>query len=349
MNVQDLFEERDEINKALEDFFPRSMTQEWLNDNLGKASWTYDVEAAQKALADPIWNFLDRGGKRWRPLLMLLCCEAAGGDPKEILKYAAIPEFIHNGTLIIDDIEDNSDLRRGKPALHKLFGVDVAVNAGNAMYYLPFLLVQNSKLDDAKKRRLYEVITIDCLRCHLGQGTDIYWHNGKKARISEGEYLQMCANKTGVLARISAKLGGIFAGASDEQIESLGKFGETLGVVFQIQDDILNVTNISGLGKQAGDDIHEGKRTLLVLHALKFGSDEDQRRLISILEMHTKDEELIMEAGRIIEKYGCVEYSQKLAQKIMRRAWSELNSLVPESKAKQKLKCLADYLIDRQM
>ncbi len=344
MDAEELFGEKDRINKALEEFFPRKISKGWLEKNFGKASWAYDVEAAQRAIADPIWNFLDRGGKRWRPLLMMLCCEAVGGDSRKALKYAAIPEFIHNGTLIIDDIEDNSDLRRGEPALHRQFGIDVAVNAGNTMYYLPFLLISNSGMPDSEKRRMYDVITIDCLRCHLGQGTDIFWHNGNKDDISEEEYLQMCANKTGVLARISAKLGGILGGASDEQVEALGRFGEALGVVFQIQDDILNMTDTEGLGKQFGDDISEGKRTLLVLHAVKAAPAAEKRRLLSILEMHTKDTGLIQEAKGIIERQNSPSYARSIGRKIMRDAWLGLDSKLPGNQAKSRLKLLSEHL-----
>lgn len=345
----ELFNDKADINRALESFFPKKLTKEWLERNIGKASWEYDVEALQKALAEPIWNFLDRGGKRWRPMLMLLCCEAVDGDAKKALPFAPIPEFIHNGTLIIDDIEDSSDLRRGKPALHKLFGLDVAVNAGNAMYYLPFLLIAKSSLDDSTKRKMYDTITLDCLKCHFGQATDIYWHNGNKERITENEYLQMCANKSGVLARISAKLGCILGNGSDRQIAALGKFGETLGVVFQIQDDILNITKNESLGKEEGDDINEGKRTLMVLHVLKAGSPKDKKRLLEILDMHTKDEDVINEAIAIIKKYDSVAYSQKIGRNLVERAWNELEPILNESKAKRKLKMLADFLISRSI
>ncbi len=345
--MDEMAEHKAQINRELEHFFPRKMSKKWLDDNLGKARWEYDVEAFQKALSDPIWNFLDRGGKRGRPMLMLLACEAVGGNAQKAMPFAIIPEIIHNGTLIIDDIEDNSDLRRGKPALHKLFGLDVAVNAGNAMYYLPFLIIQHADIDDTTKRKLYDVITLDCLLCHVGQATDIYWHNGKKANISEGEYLQMCANKTGVLARISAKLGAILGGADEQQIAALGKFGESLGVAFQIEDDILNITSSQGIGKEVGDDINEGKRTLMVLHVLKIGKDDDKKRLIRILDMHTKDLKLIQEAIRIMEKYGSVPYAQKVAKNLLADAWSELNPLLEESNSKQKLKSLCNFLIER--
>ncbi len=347
--MEGLFDGKNEINKALEELFPRKITKKWIEGNFGKASWEYDVEALQKALAVPIWNFLDRGGKRWRPLLMLLCCEAVGGNPDKIIKFAAIPEFIHNGTLIIDDIEDNSDFRRGKPVLHKLFGMDITVNAGNTMYYLPFLLIEKSKLSDATKRRMYDVITIECLKCHLGQATDIYWHNGKKSDIKEGEYLQMCANKSGVLARISAKLGAILGGAGERQVFALGRFGETLGVVFQIQDDILNITQSKSIGKEEGDDINEGKRTLMVLHVLKVGSKKDKKRLVEILEMHTNDENLIREAISIIKRYDSINYAKKVANGLMNDAWSQLSPLLKDSAAKKKLKKLADFLIERSM
>src|SRR3990167_4797991 len=114
------------IDRAIERFFPKRAGKEWLRKNLG-INGECDIFALNKSFNAPVWDFLGRGGKRWRPVLMLLCCEAVGGNPKAILPFTAIPEVLHNATLIIDDIEDSSELRRGKPALHRIFGVDVAI------------------------------------------------------------------------------------------------------------------------------------------------------------------------------------------------------------------------------
>jgi len=210
----------------------------------GKATYKHDCESLSGGVSAPIYDMLDRGGKGWRSSLLLLVVEALGGNTEEALDLCTICELIHNGSLIIDDIEDSSLDRRGKPCLHKIYGVDVAINAGNAMYFLPMLLLKHKKgvFSDKLLIKCYELYTQEMVNLHLGQGTDIWWHNSKKESDPTIEqYLQMCAFKTGTLARLSALLGAYVSGASDEVAGALGKFAECIGVAFQIQDDILSV------------------------------------------------------------------------------------------------------------
>lgn len=283
-------------------------------------------------------------------MLMLVCCEAVGGSPEKILPFTVVPELIHNGTLIVDDIEDNSDLRRGKPVLHKIFGVDIAVNAGNTIYFLPYILIRDSSLSAEIKSKAYEIISIQLLKCHFGQAIDIWWHSGKSDRIpTEEEYLQMCANKSGSLACMAAKLGALLGGGNEKQVEALGNFGETVGVVFQVQDDILNISESKSLGKEFGEDIKEGKRTLLVIHTLNAAATADKKRLIEILNMHTKDERLLTEAITIIKKHNSIEYAKKTAIQLVEKSWSEIEATLPESEAKKQLKELAQLVIHRSV
>lgn len=341
---------RDRIEDELRKFLPERLTEEWVRQVLGIAEGHHDISSLDKAVSEPVWNLLNRGGKRWRPVLMLLCCEAVGGKADEILPFTVIPELIHNGTLIVDDIEDNSDLRRGKPVLHKLFGIDIAVNAGNALYVLPFAAIKNSWLPAETKAKVYEIISTKLIKCHFGQATDIYWHSGKSSWIpTESEYLRMCANKTGSLACMAAQLGALLGRGSDEQMNALGRFAETAGIVFQIQDDVLNVSGHEGIGKGFGDDIKEGKRTLMVICALNKASAADRERLLEILNMHTNDEKLIKEAIAIIQKCNAVEYAHQIAKSIAVEAWSEVDKAIPESEARNQLKELAQLLIHRSV
>jgi len=128
------------IDKAIEKYIPRKFSEKAILFKVNPPKHRFNMEALNKAISEPIWDILDRGGKRWRPALFLLVCEALGKKAEDYLDFAIIPEVIHNGTLIIDDIEDASDLRRGKPCTYKVYGMDIAVNAGNTMYYLPLLL-----------------------------------------------------------------------------------------------------------------------------------------------------------------------------------------------------------------
>ena len=338
---------RDAIENELKRFLPETITTPWVEKNIGKARWVQDTYALTKALSTPLADFLSRGGKRWRPMFMLMCCEAVGGDVQKALPLTVVPELIHNATLIADDIEDNSDLRRGKPVLHTLFGIDIALNAGETLYLLPFTALRDAPLLDAEKLKAYELIHNHLLTCFFGQAVDIAWHGGHTDIPTEAMYLQMCANKSGSLACIAAKLGAVVGGGSEEQIAALGRFGETAGVVFQIQDDILNIAQHHQIGKGLGDDIKEGKRTLLVIHTLNVAPEHERKRLLELLHLHTNDEHLIREAITLITKYDSIAYCKKIAVQLAEQAWKDVEGLLPESTAKQELAELAHLLINR--
>ncbi len=332
----------DEIEKLI----PKNLDG-WMEKMIGAPRWAYDVKACEGAIIEPMWNLLRRGGKRWRPFLMKLCFEVAGGK-NNIDRFLPIVEVIHNGTLIIDDIEDGSDLRRGKLSVHKIYGEDVAINAGNAMYYLPMLSVMKSDLGPEMKVRIYEEVNEEMIKISFGQGMDIFWHNGNRVP-TEDEYLQMCAFKTGTLARMAAKLGGILGEANEEVVDALGEFAESIGVAFQIQDDILNVCPGEDWGKDFGDDISEGKRTLLVIRALKVLNEEDCKDLVGILDLNTKNKVMIGEAIGMLKNSGAVEYSNEVARDLVRDAWSKLNKVLPLSEAKNKLKMFSDFVVEREI
>lgn len=343
----------EKINKEMEKFFPRKITGEWIKAAAGKPSFSYDPETLTKALSEPIYNLLERGGKRWRPSLMLMVYEAVGGkNTKKIMPFVVMPEFAHNGSIMVDDIEDDSELRRGKPCTHKIFGVDIAINAGNTLYFLPLILLYKNlmKLNYEKRTKIYDLFAGELLKLSFGQGTDIYWHQGKKKDISEGQYLQMCAFKTGTLARLSAKLGAILADAKQEQVEKIGRFGESIGVAFQIQDDILNLTGEEfQKGKGIGEDIHEGKRTLMVLYTLSKANEKEKKRLVEILNSHPSDEKTIREAIELMEKYKAIDYAREKAEELVQKSWSEIEKILPEGKAKERLKEFAEFAIKRKV
>jgi len=343
------------IDKAIEKYIPRKFTKNAVLFKVNPPRHSCNVETLNKAIAEPIWEFLDRGGKRWRPALFLLICEALGKKAEDHLDFAIIPEVVHNGTLIIDDIEDSSELRRGKPCTYKLYGIDIAVNAGNTMYYLPLLPLMEKRgaIQPEKLRDLYEVYVQEMINLSMGQAMDIAWHRGiaNADNLSEEDYLQMCAYKTGTLARMAAKLAAVLAGASKELVEKLGLYAESIGVAFQMQDDVLDLTGKEFAQKKGGfgQDITEGKRTLMVIHTLKKANAADKKRLISILNMHTSEQALRDEAISIMQKYNAIEHVKLTATQIVEKSWKEAEKLLKASEAKEKLKAFAEFLIKRQM
>ena len=350
-----LTKKKPEIDRIIQKYIPRKATKKWLEFVFGKPCYFYSPKAAQEVLVDPIYDFLDRGGKRWRPALLLLVAEAVGGDPKKIKDFVVIPELLHDGSIIIDDIEDQGELRRGKPCLHRIFGIDVAINAGNFLYFLPLMALTKNKDKFSPKILIeaYRICVQEMANIHLGQGMDIYWHKGQAKKINQKEYLQMSAFKTGCLSRLAAKLAVVISGKSDKLAEKMGKMAESVGIAFQIQDDILDLV-LEGkerkkFGKSFGNDIKEGKRTLMVIHALGKANRKDRERLLKILDKHTDNLKERKEAIEIIKKYGGIEYAKGVAQKIVKDSWQEAEKLLPRSKAKARLEQFVNYLIERKV
>ena len=354
MDIERFLEEKAPlIDKAIEKYLPREFSEKSILFKVNPPKYSSNLDALNKGIAEPIWEILDRGGKRWRPALFLLICEALGKNSEDCFDFAIIPEVVHNGTLIVDDLEDSSELRRGKPCTYKLYGVDIAVNAGNAMYYLPLLPLMEKKemLPAEMLRDIYEVYVQEMINLSLGQAMDITWHRGiaNADDLNEEDYLQMCAYKTGTLARMAAKISAVLAGASKELVEKLGFFAESIGVAFQMQDDVLDLTGKEFAEKKGGvgQDITEGKRTLMVIHTLKNASSAERKRLIQILNMHTSDQALRDEAIDLMQKYHAIEHVKSTAARIVEESWKEVDKLLPPSEAKEKLKAFADFLIKR--
>ncbi len=356
IDVEKLLEKKAKtIDNIIEKYIPRKYDKNSLIFSLNPPLYDYNLEALNNAIAEPIWDFLDRGGKRWRPFLFLLIVEALGRNPDEFLDFAIIPEVVHNGTIMVDDIEDDSEFRRGKRCAHRLFGLDVAINAGNTMYYLPLLpLVKNrDKLSAEKLSKIYEIYVQEMINLSLGQAIDIAWHKGlaDTENITEAQYLQMCAYKTGTLARMAAKIAAVLCEASEDTVERLGRFAEAIGVAFQIQDDVLDLTSKGFADKKGGvgQDITEGKRSLVVIHALEKAKPADKKRLIEILNMHTADQKLKNEAIRIMENCNSLDYVKEFARKIVTDSWKKINRLLKSSEAKEKLRAFATYLVERKI
>jgi octaprenyl-diphosphate synthase len=263
------------IEAALDCWLPENPGSAWAAQVFPGLSTThYPLPATHYLpLTLPGRDLLSRGGKRWRPLLMTLVCEALGGG-EAALPLAPLVEFCHNASLIHDDIEDNSDERRGRPAVHIIHGVDAAINSGCFLYFLPLACIDSwaaeleagGTLSPAAagscRARVYALWGEYMRKLHLGQAIDIDWHRNFGPVPPVEEYLAMCALKTGCLARFAAELGA--AAANVQDAGHFGEAAEKLGVGFQILDDVKNIT--TGLpGKKKGDDVVEGKKSLPVL------------------------------------------------------------------------------------
>ncbi|HVO85942.1 MAG TPA: polyprenyl synthetase family protein, partial [Candidatus Eisenbacteria bacterium] len=282
-------------------------------------------------------------------------CEALGKNSDDFLDFAIIPEVIHNGTLMIDDIEDSSELRRGKPCTYRIYGLDIAINAGNAMYYLPLLSLLKHKQDIpvSKLLKVFEIYTQEMINLSFGQAMDIAWHRGlsNADEIGEKDYLQMCAYKTGTLARMSAKMAAVLADADAELTDKLGHFAESIGIAFQMRDDVLDLSSKAFQEKKGGQgqDITEGKRSLVVIHTLQVADSQDKKRLIQILNMHSSNQEIRDEAIAIMDRYGSMDYVKKTANRMVKESWEEAEKCLTNREGKEKLKAFAEFLIERNI
>ena len=347
-----LEEEAAKLNNIIHESLTVMSSDRSIEKLLGRSGYKYDPEALKKSIVEPALYLLELGGKRWRPTLMLATIEALGRNPADFVEFALIPEIIHNATLIHDDMEDRSLTRRGHPAVHIKYGEDVAINLGDFMMYFPVLaLMDSAKLSPKEKDAMLSIYIREMTHVTVGQATDIAWHNDfvNVSRITEENYLQMAFDKTGVLARVACKLGAVLGGADDKTIDTLGRFGATIGVAFQLQDDILNIypSKVSMSKGGVGEDITEGKITMLVIVALRKAREADKKRLLEILVMHTRDQKLIDEAIAIIDAQGSREYVTNVASSLISNSWAEVDGILPQSRAKNVLRALSEFLVSR--
>jgi geranylgeranyl diphosphate synthase type I len=354
--MRDVLEEwKPLIDEAMADVLPRQIDEEYLSEYFGAPTYAYDTQAIQAGLADPVWDLLDRGGKRWRSVLFLLLIEAFGEDPQEYLSYACIPEILHTGTIIVDDVEDDAQLRRGEPALHLVYGEDVALNAGNALYFIPLKLIEQNAAGISASRQLeaYEMLTYELNRTHLGQGMDIDWHNRRRSEVSEAEYLEMCACKTGCLARIVGRLASIVTGQSREVEMSVAAYTERMSIAFQIIDDVLDIEHSLGeagdFGKAVGNDIREGKTTLLVIHAFTNADSDTAAELRRILADDNPSEDRVFRAIEILDETGSIKYSRERAERLAEEAVQAISELDLVGGPAEQLRSLPEFMIDRKL
>lgn len=259
---------KDEIEAELYDVLPKTVDQRWVERVFATKVGSID-KSLFDAICEPARDLVYSGGKRWRPLVMLLTAKMLGGDEafKVAKQLVSLVELPHNGSLIIDDIEDQSDMRRGKPATHITHGVDISINAGNLLFYLPTLVLEEAHVPDDVKLRLYRIYAKYMRRIHLGQGMDIVWHHDINVIPSVDAYETMCRLKTGCLAAMGTEIGAAVAVDDPRIIGEAGQIAETIGLGFQILDDVINLEK-GNPGKNRGDDIVENKKSLpIILYA----------------------------------------------------------------------------------
>ena len=284
-------------------------------------------------------------GKRIRPLLVLLASAAVGGDWQKTLPAAAGIELIHNFSLLHDDIQDNSETRRGRPTAWTLWGVAQAINAGDGMFILANMAIGDLAEDHPAELVLQgeRIFQEACLNLTRGQHLDIDYETRKQ--IAAGDYWTMIGGKTATLIAASMELGALFGGADADLRLAYRDFGHYLGLSFQVQDDILGIWGDEAVtGKSAASDLLEGKKTLPVLFGLEKDGDFAKRWL----EGKTRRKEDVSELASMLEREGARHKAQEAADRMTDMALNALRQADPQGEAGDELFALAEWLLKRE-
>ncbi|MGH2568344.1 MAG: polyprenyl synthetase family protein [Bacteroidota bacterium] len=300
-------------------------------------------DAQPRSLYQPIRYVLHGGGKRIRSVLVLVACEAVGGSRDNALHASAAMEFLHNFTLVHDDIMDNATSRRGRTTVHNKWDHNVAILVGDELLALSFRALLRTP--SALVHEITKVFTEGVVEVCEGQAYDKEFET--KARVRLKDYLLMIQKKTAKLVSVSTELGGLAGNGSEREILSLRRYGEHVGRAFQIQDDLLDITaDERDFGKAIGSDLQEGKRTFLFLEALRKAKGEDKRLLLAVAKNSGVSRKKIKEFQRIYRETGAIESARTWVAHDLAEAKRELDNL-RKSTATDMLHWFTDMLLHR--
>ena len=293
-------------------------------------------------LYEPGSYILNSGGKRLRPLLVLLSAKAVGGNFNNAYNAAAAVEMLHNFTLVHDDIMDNADKRRGRLTLHKKYDNNTAILAGDSLLSIAYEYLLKDCNGNAKE--VISSFTHGLIEVCEGQSLDTDFESRKNVSLSE--YILMIKKKTAAMAEMCCRIGALLGGGNKTEVSALGNFGLNLGIAFQIQDDLLDISaDEKKFGKTIGGDLVEGKKTFLFLEALEKSKGEDRQKLLRVIERRGIRRNQVLSYKQIYEKLGVLDDAQKQIRMYTKKA---LNSLKFMNENNRKIfMWLADSLINR--
>ena len=316
---------------------------EKINRHISELKFTRQPEG----LYEPVSYVLSLGGKRIRPLLMLMAYNLYKEDVELIVSPATGIEVYHNYTLLHDDLMDKAEMRRGKSTVHKVWNENAAILSGDAMLVLAYQFM--AACPSASLKEVLDLFSMTALEICEGQQMDMEFESRKD--VSEAEYLEMIRLKTSVLLACSLKIGAVLAGASQEDADRLYDFGINLGVAFQLKDDLLDVYgNPEVFGKNIGGDILCNKKTYLLIKAFER-ADEQQRRALSFwIDADTYvPEKKITAVTALYDEIGVKNLCESLMEEYTFRARAALLSVAVSDERKQALKELMEQLMFREV
>jgi geranylgeranyl pyrophosphate synthase/predicted secreted hydrolase len=314
-----------------------------------------DLDQYSRTQLDPLREMILRGGKTWRSYGVLACMDVVGGDSQAFLPWLALPELLHVGSLIIDDVQDHSNVRRGGPTLHRLYGNALAINVGCASYFLAMIPIAASRLEATERVAIYEAYFEAMRAGHAGQAFDLdglahlmpdVVETGDGALLEQrvlAAHRLKSAAPPGALARMAARIGG----GTKEQADALGGLFQAFGLAFQIIDDVLNLRGFDENRKTPGEDITEGKVTAPVAKAMGRLTLDERRELWAIVSGKPTARAEIGRAIGLIHGCGALDACECEARNHVEEAWRIVDPLIPDSQAKMRLRAFGWFVLDR--
>ncbi len=350
-----------ETLKSVKKIVPTSFDQEKFEELVsvkGNKGFTenLDKKAYTETFLKPIREITDRGGKTWRSYATVACCDIVGGNSQKAIDWLALPELMHVGSLIVDDVQDKSHIRRGGPSAHLKYGEATAINSGTACYFLGQICIYRAKDAVEKKIQIYNWYFEAMRASHSGQAMDIYGldymipgalKNDANARLLAKRVIAIHRLKSAAPASYLAKIGGLLGEGTTGQINALGDYFEALGISFQIIDDTLNLKGFKDHLKTKAEDITAGKITYPVARAMAVLSKKDRKRLWEIVSAKTSNIKLLAEAVALIDKHRIIETCEKEAKSRLDSAWRKLDPMVRDSMVKLNLRAFSWFVLER--
>ncbi len=303
-------------------------------------------ERKPKSLYEPIRYVLSMGGKRIRPTLMLLGYNLFKDNPEKILMNAVALETYHNYTLLHDDLMDNADLRRGHETVHKKWDANTAILSGDSMLVLAY--ERMAQCDEKHLAKVLKLFTTTALEIGEGQQFDMEFEN--RNDVKEEEYIEMIRLKTSVLLACALKMGAILADASDEDAENLYKFGEQIGLAFQLQDDYLDVYGDTKVfGKEIGGDITSNKKTYMLINAFNLANEAQRAELQKWVDAKDFDRaEKVAAVTRLYNEIGIDKLAQDKIAYYFEQSKKYLDAVNVPAERKEELAKYAQKMMKRQ-
>jgi geranylgeranyl diphosphate synthase type II len=302
--------------------------REIINDRLNQVV----VKESPVSFYDPVRYILEGGGKRIRPILVILACKAVGGNEEDCLEAAVGVEILHNFTLVHDDIMDNDDLRRSRAT---------AILAGDGLVALAYHYLLKSKTDQI--REIAAIFTAGIIDLCEGQALDKEFE--RRFDIDLDQYMLMIEKKTARLLMISSEIGVIAGGGNEQQREILQEYSRQLGTAFQIQDDLLDIETTSG--KTFGSDIKQKKRTFLFVHALNHTDQNIRDQLLNIIHQPEIKDKDILKVRDLFDTSETLKFARQEIDSRINRAQQVLTQLAP-SESRDDLNMLLQWILERK-